>query len=133
MPVDLHLFLYYSLKMQKLQRPWIEIAAELQRRVRESGLTYLQLSKQAEIDYFAARRIINGHLKNRTDAAIAVCTFFKIDLFRPDKMQSNVGKEILDAIIKTWDGSDAHAQLLVTLIEGTARFKVEAYSKSNDK
>ncbi len=129
MPVDLHLFLYYSLKMQKLQRPWVEIAAELQRCVQESGLTYLQLSKQAKIDYFAARRIINGHLKNRTDAAMMVCTFFEIDTINPDKMQSNAGKEILDVITRTWDGTDSHAQLLVKLIEGTARFKVEAYKK----
>lgn len=127
MLVDLHLFFHYSVKMQKLQRPWAEISAELQRNVRESGLTYKQLSEQAVIDYFAARRIVNGHLKNRTDAAMTVCTFFKIDMFYPDKMQSNAGKEILDAITKTWDGTDAHAQLLVTLIEGTARFKVEAH------
>lgn len=129
MLVDLHLFLDYSLKMQKLQRPWSEISVELQRCVRESGLTYKQLSEQAVIDYFAARRIINGHLKNRTDAATTVCSFFKIDLFYPDKMQSNAGKEILDAITAIWDGTDAHAQLLVKLIEGTARFKVEAYHK----
>ncbi len=115
--------------MQKLQRPWIDISTELQHKVQESGFTYKKLSEEAEIDYFAARRIINGRVKNRTEAAIAVCTYFKIETKCPDKMQSRSAEEILSAVADAWDGTEDHARLLVKLIEGTARFKVEAYSK----
>lgn len=118
------LFVYYSKTMKKVQRPWSEISAELAEYFEQHPVDTNYLKDKAKIDYHAARRILKGQVKNRTESAIRVCNSLGISLETPRKLQGESGQALIQAIDQVWDGTNAHAQLLIELIKSTSSFKI---------
>jgi len=85
--------------------------------------TLRQISLAAGVDYFAVRRMKRGGLKRRTKNAVRLCIYFGINA---NVSATHLGsyEAIVGEIKAAWDGSDAHAQLLVELIRSTRNFRV---------
>jgi hypothetical protein len=60
-------------------------------------------------------------VRNRTANAIALCDFFGIF----SRKNQAKGFDIPATAANAWDGTLAHAELLVDLLEAVARYKVE--------
>lgn len=112
--------------MNKVQRPWNEISDELNERLKDSSYDANSLKSKAKISYHAARRILLGHTKNRTESALKVCTSLGISLDLPKKLQTDTGQAMIEAINDVWDGSASHAQVIIDLIKVSASFKINA-------
>lgn len=110
--------------MKKVQRPWSEISAELVEYFDKHSVDANYLKNKAGIDYYAARRIIKGQVKNRTESAVRVCNSLGISLETPKKLQGESGRALIQAIDQVWDGTNEHAQLLIELIKLTSSFKI---------
>lgn len=111
--------------MALTQTTWPQIARELSELLDSSKLSYKRLSDQTGVDYFAVRRLKLGGVKRRTANAIALCKYFGINANRVEETPGHLD-EIVAEIKATWDGSDAHARLLIDLVRTTRRFKVSS-------
>lgn len=115
--------------MNKTQRHWKAISAELRSKITSSGMSASQLAEFADIDYHAARRILIGSIKNSSGPAKALCKHFKIDLYENAKSQIDDRMIKLQLLINNvWDRSESHLDLMENLIKSTKGF---TYNKSN--
>lgn len=109
--------------MQNNQRSWSSIASELRKKIDESGLEPGEIASKACIDYHAARRLCRGGLRNSSKNAIMLCHFFGVPLHENAKMQNLSHNHLYECINQIWDGSQAHAELIMELIKSTQPFQ----------
>jgi hypothetical protein len=109
--------------MVLMQTPWARISRDLAAQLAQEKQTLRKISSAAGVDYYAVRRMKRGGLKRRTKNAIRLCSYFGISANIPAARLSNY-EAIVGEVKAAWDGSDAHAQLLVELIRSTRNFKV---------
>ena len=117
--------------MSKVQSNWNDVKGELNAKLKQWQGSCSELSESANISYWSARWALGHVIKNRTESADALCSFFGIELCdtvesAKVKNQSLAGLEKI--LAETWDGSEPHAELLANLIKSTKAFKVEGRS-----
>ena len=108
-----------------MQKPWERLSRDLAAHFAQEKQTLMQISSASGVDYFAVRRMKRGRLKRRTKNAMRLCTYFGINANVP-AVRLGSYETLVGEIKAVWDGSDAHAQLLVELIRTTRNFKVSA-------
>jgi hypothetical protein len=123
-PSPRDIFLIDARKMQKMQRKWKEISAELVECLRNSQATTPHLARLTGANYHAIRRYRQFGVKSRTQNALKLCRHFSIEFAKNAKTEIGV-VDIMHAIEHVWDGTPAHAELLVSLIESTKPFKLK--------
>jgi hypothetical protein len=107
--------------MPKLQNQW-GLAAPLERALRDSPLSHTELAKQSGVSYYAVRRMRIHGVRNRGDNALALCSFFGIS---DDASNAPVqGKDLQSAVTQAWDGTTAHARLIIDLVRVAGHFRV---------
>ena len=116
--------------MQISKRTWPEIKAELSERLRSNIMPLSELAKQSGVNYHAIRRLKQGGIEKRTENALTLCIFFKIELQNRKSIAGD--KLILEAVQATWDGTDEHAQLIADLIRSTSGYIVQKRKKRDD-
>lgn len=112
--------------MQNNQRSWSSVAAELRKKLDDSGLEPKELASITGIDYHAARRLCQGGLRNSSKNAILLCHFFDISLYKNAKMQNISRNQLYECVNEIWDGSQAHAELMIELIRSTRLFEFKS-------
>lgn len=118
--------------MQLVQKQWSRIARELSERLDSSRLSLKSLSDKSGADYFAVRRFRKNGVIRRSSNALALCTYFGINANFTEERPGSLD-EILAEVRATWDGSEAHALLLIELIRSTRPFKVTAQRSSGPR
>lgn len=112
--------------MQKLQRDWEEISAELSRHLSACKLGYREFSSLSGLSYHTARRyLLSCQAKNRNSSAESLCKYFGIPLQRSANVQTEQLEKIKGVIRDVWDGTVPHAELIVELIKATKSFKID--------
>lgn len=109
--------------MALVQVLWERVARDLAAKLTQSKQTDRQISHESRVDYFAVRRMRRGGLKRRTKNAMRLCSYFAISANTPATRSGNY-EAIVSELKASWDGSEAHAQLLLELIRTTRNFKV---------
>lgn len=105
-----------------MQKQWGRLSHELVERFSSSTESLQQIARGAGVNYFAVRRIKNGFLR-KTRNVERLCNYFHINANEEALQPGRLGG-IVSELKATWDGSEAHAQLLVDLIRTTGKFKV---------
>lgn len=113
--------------MQKLQRDWVDVSADLNRCLATCNLGYKQLSALSGLSYYAARRyLVSRRAANNNSSAKALCKFFGISVeAETANSQRDVFRRLTEAIRDVWDGSEPHAELIENLIRTTKPFKID--------
>lgn len=111
--------------MTKVQRDKAAVVAEINIHLSKWNDGYSALSVSAQINYYAARRALIKGLKNNSALITKLCTFFDVDPYVSDKVQTTTLESLTATLRETWDGSEPHAELLHSLIKSTKPFKVE--------
>lgn len=119
----MHFCVLYD-NMTKVQRDKEAVVAEINKCLSAWTDGYSALSTQANISYYAARRALVYGLKNDTKLISSLCTFFKIENNKFEKVQNTTLESLTEVLRETWDGSKPHADLLYSLIKSTKPFKV---------
>lgn len=111
--------------MEKLQRHWNRVAAELNEALKKCSLSPNALAQGAKINYYAARRYLINGVDSKTTSALKLCEFFEVPLEEPQKLQNKLLDALTGVLVDTWDGSEPHAELITKLIKSTKPFKIE--------
>lgn len=111
--------------MNKLQRHWPSVAQELSDQLRSCDLSINDLAIASGVDYYAIRRFRKDGVRNKTNAAVKLCTYFNILMTETKEVQKNELDKLISELNSAWDGSESHAQLLTELIRITKYFKVK--------
>lgn len=109
--------------MPKVQSRW-GLAAPLERALRDSPLSHTELAMQSGASYYAVRRMRIHGVHNRGDNALALCSFFGIS--GETSAVPVQGKDLQAAVTQAWDGTTAHARLIIDLVRVAGHFKVRA-------
>jgi hypothetical protein len=115
---------------QIIKRPWSNVAADLEVALKAIDKNPMWLESQTGVKHHAIRRMRNGLLKNRTDNAEKLCAYFEIPLIESEKLRISDALDFTQVIQRIWDGSQAHAELIIKLIESTHGFSVRKENKS---
>lgn len=115
--------------MQNYQTKWDSVCVELNKRLRQYEGRPLSLAKDAEINYFAARRFLISGVQNRGRNAEKLCALFEISNYETAKPRAGALSDLTSVLRDVWDGSEAHAKLLAKLMESTKSFRVEGRTK----
>jgi hypothetical protein len=108
--------------MTLLQNNWERLSRELVEHFSSSTESLQRIARNAGVNYFAVRRIKNG-FSRKTRNVDRLCNYFRINA-NEEALQPGRFVGIVRELKATWDGSEAHAQLLVELIHTTRKFKV---------
>lgn len=109
----------------ELQRPWVHVVADLNKALAECRLSPDILGKKAGISYHSARRFLKNGVKKRSVGALKLCNAFAVSLRKKQKVQTELFLELANVLRDTWDGSEAHAELIASLIKSTKPFRIE--------
>jgi hypothetical protein len=116
------------MKTQITQRKWREVAIELRAKLNEWNHSLTVLSKASGVKYDAIYRMHKGGLERRSRPAFELCKFFGINTSNTKSEQSQLKESLHADLDQVWDGSVAHAKLLVKLIRSTKGFGVQEKS-----
>jgi len=112
--------------MQNHKEPkkvWSEIAAKANEILREKEMTPNSLKELAEIDYYAARRMLLDGISSQTANAMKVC--IKLGLVKDNaKVQTFSLADVQQALNDCWSGEAAQADLLIKMIKSTSNLKI---------
>ena len=107
-----------------MQRNWIDISVDLKLCLARTNESLVEISRASGVNYHAVRRYKIFGVKSQTKNALKLCHYFSIKIAKNAK--TNLGfDEIVSAAKSAWDGTAAHAELLVSLIESTKSFKLK--------
>ena len=111
--------------MQKVQISWPATRRLLEEALSASTLSHGTLGQRSGADYYAIRRMRRKGVRNCTENALRLCSYFGIsmDLSRP-------GKQNIEASDRLHKGdgttdTDLDAELLSGLLQLLSRYKVE--------
>ena len=116
--------------MKKVQLLWSDISSKLNKQIRLCKLNNSKLSKESQADYYAIRRFRMHGVRNQSENAIKLCTYFNIPLEVNTEVQPDELEKLISELKAAWDGSEPHAKLLTNLIRSTKSFKVEDSKKT---
>ncbi len=114
---------------QPILREWSVVSHELSSSLSNCSLSYKGLSKAAGIGYDAARRYKLGRLSNFTKNAKKLCEFYNIPIQESANLQISDESSLLSAIHELWDGTPAHAELIIELVKSTIPFEIRNKNK----
>ncbi|MDR1345493.1 MAG: hypothetical protein LBK03_02165 [Bacteroidales bacterium] len=107
-----------------MQRNWEEISAELAACLASSQEHLIDIANNSGANYHSVRRYKIFGIKSRTENALKLCSYFSI--ITTKNVKKDLGFEDIMSVAKsTWDGTAAHAEFLVSLIESTKSFKLK--------
>jgi len=121
------------LKMQNNQVYWPAARMQLGKKLKQYKDRPRDLAREADINYFSARRFILNGVHNRSRNVEKLCNLFGINVSKNAKMQIDSIGALTGLLRNVWDGTDAHAQLIGKLIESTKPFRVEDRAKKRLK
>ncbi|WP_348731457.1 hypothetical protein [Rheinheimera texasensis] len=111
--------------MQKYKNGWVLIRPILEKKLRESEESAAVISKNSGVSYWAVSRALRDGVKNYSHRAESLCDYFGVLVDNSAKPQNDVLLELHQVIASVWDGTDAHAKLLMNLIKTTGSYKIE--------
>lgn len=111
--------------MQKYKNEWAVIRPVLEKKLRESQETLHAISKGSGVSYWAVSRALRDGIKNYSERAEKLCHYFAISRDEFAKPQNELLFELHQVVTSVWDGTDAHARLLMNLIKTTGSYKIE--------
>jgi hypothetical protein len=99
------------------RRPIAEVVSELRSWQQERGIAYEEIAFGAGVDLSSVYRLFgDGEPRKRYGKAVKqICKFANIRL-NSAQAASEVPAVVRDAVLRTWDGSDEHANRLATAI-----------------
>ena len=109
--------------MAIVQTQWERLSRCLDERLQSSKLTLREISVKSHVNYYAVRRMKRGGLFRRTKNALRLCSFFGLSA-QEQRAQEKSLASVVQELKATWDGTEAHSQLLAELIRSTRNFKV---------
>ncbi len=94
----------------------IEISAALHVWRTSNAITQQMIEYNTGVDQSQISRIFSGKFLRVTPSVLKICKYAKINLIKEGDVDPKTNSRIMDALEKTWDGTDRHAKLIAKVI-----------------
>ena len=111
--------------MQSYKSSWSIIRPLLEEKLKSSGKSAHEIASIAGMSYWSASRALREGLKNYNKRAELLCKHFNVRLESQSEKRELQLKALQHLVASVWDGTEAHAELLMDLIKSTGSYKIE--------
>lgn len=93
-----------------------EISTTLREWRTNNAITQEMIESNTGVDQSQVSRIISGKFLRVTPSVLEICKYANINLIKECKVDPKTNVRMMQALEKTWDGTDRHANMIAKVI-----------------